>query len=164
MTRPNILWLQSDQHNPGFLGCAGEPLVRTPRLDALAAAGVRCADVTCGNPLCVPSRMTMLTARHSSDIAVWTNECQLAGGAATFVHHLANAGYQTVLCGRMHFTGPDQRRGYESRILGDVDPKLESIPAATTGQTAAGVRPAGPGRTAYGAFDEAVTATACRWL
>ena len=37
--RPNILYIQSDQHNPNVTGCYGETTVRTPNLDALACAG-----------------------------------------------------------------------------------------------------------------------------
>ena len=163
-TQPNILLILSDQHAPSALGCAGHPLVRTPHLDALASRGTRFVDTSCGNPLCVPSRMTFLTARDSSDIAVWTNGCQLASNITTFVHHLTCAGYETILCGRMHFNGPDQRHGYERRIIGDVHPALGHIPPATCGQHANGVRPAGPGRTAYLAYDDAVFAKAAEFL
>ena len=163
--RPNILLIMSDQHSPNVLGCAGDDVVRTPTLDQLAASGVRFAANHCANPLCVPSRMTFLTSRHSSDIRVWTNACRLQSDIPTFVHHLVNAGYETILCGRMHFNGPDQRHGFERRIIGDISsPQLEPIPISTAGQTAAGVKVAGPGRTAYGRYDEDVTQACCRFL
>ena len=161
---PNILLIMSDQHSPRFLGCAEDNVVRTPVLDRLAARGVRFANNHCANPLCVPSRMTFLTSRHSSDIRVWTNRCRLQSDIPTFVHHLVNAGYETILCGRMHFNGPDQRHGFEQRIIGDISPQLGHIPGYTTGQTAAGVKVAGPGRTAYTRYDEDVTQTGCQFL
>ena len=164
MNPPNILLIMSDQHSPHVLGCAGDDVVRTTALDQLAARGVRFAANHCANPLCVPSRMAFLTSRHSSDIRVWTNGYRLQSDIPTFVHHLVNAGYGTVLCGRMHFNGPDQRHGFEQRIIGDVSPQLGHIPIDTTGQTAAGVRVAGPGRTAYSRYDEDVTQAACRFL
>ena len=136
---PNILLIMSDQHSPRFLGCAEDEVVRTPTLDRLAEGGVRFANNHCANPLCVPSRMTFLTSRHSSDIRVWTNRCRLQSDIPTFVHHLVNAGYETTLCGRMHFNGPDQRHGFERRIIGDISPQLGHIPSYTAGQTAAGV-------------------------
>ena len=37
--RPNLVVVMSDQHNPRVLGCAGDPVIRTPHLDRLAAAG-----------------------------------------------------------------------------------------------------------------------------
>ena len=163
-TPPNILLIMSDQHSPNLLGCAGDQAVRTPTLDRLAAQGVRFASNHCANPLCVPSRMTFLTSRHSSDIRVWTNRCRLQSDIPTFVHHLVNAGYETTLCGRMHFNGPDQRHGFERRIIGDISPQLGHIPTYTAGQTAAGVKVAGPGRTAYTRYDEDVTLAGCDFL
>ncbi|HOS43961.1 MAG TPA: sulfatase-like hydrolase/transferase, partial [Armatimonadota bacterium] len=49
--RPNILFLFSDQHHAGALGCAGHPWVRTPALDALAARGVRCTRAFAQSPI-----------------------------------------------------------------------------------------------------------------
>ena len=162
--RPNILLIMSDQHSPHVLGCAGDKVVRTPTLDRLAERGVHFTNAYCGNPLCVPSRMTFLTSRHCSDIRVWTNGCRLQSDIPTFVHYLVNAGYETILCGRMHFVGSDQRHGFERRIIGDVHPKLEHIPLSTTGQTADGVKVAGPGHTAYSCYDEEVTKVCCQFL
>jgi choline-sulfatase len=164
MSKPNILLIMSDQHSPHILGCAGDDVVRTPVLDQLAEKGVRFDNAYCGNPLCVPSRMTFLTSRHGSDIRVWTNRCRLQSDIPTFVHHLVNTGYRTVLCGRMHFSGADQRHGFEQRIIGDVHAKLEHIPTNTTGQSAAGVKVAGPGHTAYSCYDEEVTRVCCQFL
>lgn len=161
---PNILLIMSDQHSPFFLGCRGRRPVRTANLDALAACGVSFNHAYCANPLCVPSRMTFLTSRFSRDIQVWTNDAILGSDCPTFVHHLNSAGYDSFLCGRMHFEGPDQRHGYRRRILGDVYPKLEHIPVNTTGQHADGVKTAGPGRTAYMCYDDEVTRVACRFL
>jgi len=64
----------------------------------------------------------------------------------------------------MHFVGVDQRHGFHSRIIGDVDPSLGHIPRATTGQTKIAVEVAGPGRTAYTAYDDAVTQTCCEFI
>lgn len=167
--RPNLLLIMSDQHHPRLMGCAGDPLIRTPACDALAAGGVRFSNTYCGSPLCVPSRMTFMTSRHCSDINVWTNSCTLASDVPTFAHSLGAAGYETILGGRMHFTGPDQRHDFHRRLIGDVTashfggpgPDLGNIPLQTTGQSGAGVKVAGPGRTAYQAYDRAVVA-ACQ--
>lgn len=169
---PNIVLIMSDQHNPHNLGCYGDPLVRTPHLDGLAERGVLFEHTYCASPLCVPSRMTFLTGRHCCDIGVWTNSCALPSQIPTFAHALGAAGYETVLGGRMHFVGPDQRHGFERRIIGDVlspfpggpAPDLGPIPMSTTGQTRVAVEISGPGRTAYQAYDVAVTDACCRFL
>lgn len=171
--RPNFLIIMADQQSPHVLGCAGDGVARTPRLDRLATGGIRFTATYCGSPLCVPSRMTFLTARHCSQIAVWSNACVLDSQAHTFPRALAAAGYETVLAGRMHFVGPDQRHGFMRRTIGDVsqprtpggkEPLLGGIPRATTGQSKEAAETAGPGRTSYMAYDEAVTESACRFL
>ena len=169
---PNFLVILSDQHSPHLLGCAGDSLVRTPHLDRLAERGVLFDANYCAAPLCVPSRMTFLSGRHCSDINVWTNGCMLPSDIPTFAHGLGAAGYETILGGRMHFVGADQRHGFEKRIIGDVlsplpggpGPDLGEIPLFTTGQTHRAVEVAGPGRTAYQAYDVAVTDTCSRYL
>ena len=49
-----------------------------------------------------------------------SNMAALDSNRATFAHCLNTAGYETVLCGRMHFVGPDQRHGFSKRIAGDI--------------------------------------------
>ena len=173
-SKPNFLIIVADQQSPHVLGCAGDRVVLTPHLDQLAAGGVRFTATYCGSPLCVPSRMTFLTARHCSEIAVWSNGCVLDSQTPTFPGALAAAGYETVLAGRMHFVGPDQRHGFTRRTIGDVGqlrgpPRerpslLGSIPRATTGQSKEAAETAGPGRTSYMAYDDAVTESACQFL
>ena len=165
--RPHLLVIMSDQHNPHVLGCAGNRIVRTPHLDALAREGVNFTQNHCSAPLCVPSRMGFMTGQHPNDIQVWTNGCVLAPDVPTFADALSLAGYETVLCGRMHFTGTDQHRGFEHRLVGDVSGAMrrtghlfeDKIPQAACGQSVKGIGPdaVGPGRSTYLAYDEAVT-------
>ncbi len=164
-TRPNILLIMSDQHNPHIMGCAGDESVKTPVLDALAREGVRFSQAYCNHPLCGPSRMSFLTGRYSSDIDVWTNSCSLSSDVPTFAHHLAAAGYETTLCGRMHFNGPDQRHGFEQRLIGDVNSNLVPEPIRRAqGQYLYSLQHAGAGRTGYLSYDEAVTDRCVEYL
>ncbi|MEN3943341.1 sulfatase-like hydrolase/transferase [Prosthecobacter sp. SYSU 5D2] len=63
-SKPNILLLFVDNVGYGDLGCYGNPEVKTPHLDRLAAEGVRCTDFYTGAPSCTPSRGAILTGRH----------------------------------------------------------------------------------------------------
>jgi choline-sulfatase len=163
--QPNILLLMSDQHNRDYLGCAGHPFVRTAHLDRLAASGTRFTNAYCANPLCGPSRMAFLTSRSSSDIRMWNNGAHLASDVATFVHHLVAAGYQTILCGRMHFDGPDRRHGYERRILGEQQWIAPSISHnRVTAHTAGHLEYSGWGRTPWMMHDQDVATAAVRFL
>ncbi len=119
---PNILVIQLDQMTPGALPSYGHPLVKTPHIDALAADGVVFENAYCNFPLCVPSRMSMLTGRHANAIAQWDNAIELPAAVPTLAHYLRTAGYHTVLCGKMHFIGPDQVHGFNERITTDIYP------------------------------------------
>ena len=62
--RPHILWLTSEDNMP-LLGCYGDPLATTPRLDALAAEGVRYTHAYANTPVCAPTRFTLLTGTYA---------------------------------------------------------------------------------------------------
>ena len=60
--KPNILFLIADQHMVDALSCAGNPFVKTPNLDRLAARGMRFTRSYVAYPLCVPSRASMFSS------------------------------------------------------------------------------------------------------
>lgn len=162
--QPNILLIMSDQHSPHLLGSAGNDVVRTPNLDGVAERGVRFENTYCSCPLCVPSRMGFLTSRHCQDIRVWTNSCILGSDIPTFVHAIAATGYDTVLGGRMHFKGPDQRHGFHERLVGDISGADTGIPPGSSSQERPAVTLSGPGRTSYQCYDQAVLDGCREWL
>jgi choline-sulfatase len=125
--RPNLLFLFSDQHAQKVAGCYGDTLVRTPNLDRLAARGVIFDNAYCPSPICVPSRMSMLTARHPSAQDCWTNDDFLASDRATWPHALGAAGYQPILISRLHAMGPDQMHGFVAREVGDHSPNYGGV-------------------------------------
>ncbi len=165
--RPNLLFIYSDQHCPAVAGCYGDPIVRTPNLDRLAARGVAFDAAYCPSPLCVPSRMALLTGRHPCEIEVWTNDHVLDAGVPTLAHALGAGGYHPLLVGRMHSVGPDQLHGYVDRLVGDHGPNnLGGSPVdhgvlqGTAGPFRVSLEKSGPGQSAYQVHDEYVTATA----
>lgn len=120
--KPDLLIFLSDQHHAHYAGYAGHPLVRTPHLDRLAEEGCVFEAAYTACPLCVPARTAFLTGRLPSDTGVYTNGGAIAEDQATFIHSIAAEGYDTVLCGRMHFMGEDQRHGFTKRIMGEMTP------------------------------------------
>jgi len=119
MRLPNIIFIFSDQHRGDWLGYNNK-IVETPNLNRLAENGVIFENAYCNAPLCGPSRMSMLTGQHPHKTRVYINEHILPSDMPTFVHSLSLAGYETVLCGRMHFMGMDQRHGFQKRLVGDI--------------------------------------------
>ncbi len=122
MTRPNILFVMADQLAPHFTSTYGHEVVKTPNLDALAERGTRFDAAYCHSPLCAPARFTMLSGQPVSAIGAWDNASEFPAATPTLAHHLALAGYRTVLSGKMHFVGPDQLHGFEERLTTDIYP------------------------------------------
>src|SRR3954454_23351392 len=126
---PNVLLVMVDPLVAVLTGAVGHPAVRTPSLDRLAAAGVRFDAAYTPYPLCSPARAALLTGRLASELGCWDNPPILAADEPTVAHHLSNAGYETVLSGKMHFVGPDQLHGFRRRLTTDVFPAaMEWVP------------------------------------
>ena len=117
MTRPNILFVFSDQHRYGALGSSGNAMVRTPNLDRLAAEGATFDQAFSCYPLCSPYRAQMLTGTYCHRNLVVCNEYALKGGQPTLAHVLGRAGYRTGFVGKWHLGyGPypqEQRHGFD---------------------------------------------------
>lgn len=163
--RPNLLYIHSDQHNPYVTGCYGDRLVQTPNLDRLAANGVVFDNTYCCSPICVPSRMSMLTGQHPYQNEVWTNDQILHSGIPTMAHAMGAGGYRPVLIGRMHAMGPDQLHGYAERLVGDHTQNYiggsnvnRGVLDGTAGPDRISLERSGSGQMAYQVHDEYVTA------
>lgn len=104
--RPNILFLQTDQHRWDALGQVN-PVVKTPNLDALTARGMRFSQAICNNPMCVPSRYSMMTGLYSSQCGVRHNTqmCERDEDMVieTLAERLLAAGYETAGFGKTHW-------------------------------------------------------------
>ncbi len=168
---PNLLYIHSDQHAQRVLDCYGDSLLQNTHLGRLAQEGVVFDHIYCDSPICVPSRMSMLTARRPFENEVWTNEQQLDSRIPTLAHSLGAAGYHPVLIGRMHAMGPDQLRGYTHRLVGDHCPNQLGGPAidrgvleGTAGPHRISLRKSGAGQSAYQVHDEEVQREAVAFL
>lgn len=170
--QPNLLYIHSDQHSPFVTGCYGDPIVETPHLDSLSANGVVLDNVYCPSPICVPSRMSMLTGRHPYENRVWTNSQILSSGIPTFAHAMGAAGYRPMLIGRMHSLGPDQLHGYADRLVGDHGANQAGTGEGVNrgalqgcaGPSRVSLTNSGPGQSSYQVHDEDVTAATVNYL
>lgn len=171
MARPNLLFLFSDQHARRVAGCYGDATGATPNLDRLASEGVVFDNAYCPSPLCVPSRMAMLTGRHPFEQECWTNDDYLRSDAATWLHAAGAAGYRPVLAGRLHSMGPDQLHGYAERMVGDHSPNWAGVPRHDLGVLDKANDPwreslerSGIGQSGYQVKDIETVAAACKFL
>jgi arylsulfatase A-like enzyme len=102
MTQPNVLFFITDQQRADHVGFAGNPVVSTPHLDALAARSTVFDRAYVSNPVCMPNRSTIMTGRMPSAHGVIFNDRSLSPGANTFVRELRANGYSTALIGWSH--------------------------------------------------------------
>lgn len=105
-SKPNIVFIFSDDHATQALGAYGSRFGAdvTPRLDKLAERGATFETMICGNPLCGPSRATLLTGKFSHGNGFYSNEYSppFDGSQQTLPKLMHAAGYQTALIGKWH--------------------------------------------------------------
>jgi arylsulfatase A-like enzyme len=103
-TRPNIVFILSDDHAVRAVSAYGNSVVATPNIDRIAAGGVRFDRAYVGNAICGPSRATLLTGLHSHANGFYTNEWSgpFDGHQQTLPSLLQASGYQTAVIGKWH--------------------------------------------------------------
>ena len=117
--KPNILLITTDQQRYDTLGHHAPRWLRTPHLDNLAREGITFDRAYTDNPLCVPTRVTIMSGR-----SVWRHRMLNNGITSDVLGHegtmpalMRDAGYQTMAIGKMHF-GPERaRHGFDEIIL-----------------------------------------------
>lgn len=144
---------------------------RTPNLDRLAHEGAEFRQAYCNAPICVPSRMSLLSARLPSAVGGLNNDDRLSPLEPTFVHGLAAAGYRTVLCGKMHFLDPDFFHGFQENLLGEPGTPLfagsQLERAAPLNWHTTGIKPvifSGAGSQGYQYYDREVARRAAETI
>lgn len=100
--RPNILFLLGDDHRWDVLGAAGNPVVRTPNLDAIANRGTRFSHAFVTTSICMASRATILTGQYTSTHGINDFATSLAPEqlARTYPLQMREAGYYTGFIGK----------------------------------------------------------------
>ena len=109
----NLLFIMSDEHSKRVLGCNGNPLIRTPNLDRLAAGGVHFTDAYCNSPICVPSRASFQTGRYVHDIRFWDRQ-SLRRQRAVLGAPLGVCWHRVDSIGKLHFRSADDDNGFST--------------------------------------------------
>lgn len=104
---PNIIVIFADDLGYGDLGCYGAEKIRTPRLDAMAAEGMRFTDFYCSAAVCSPSRAGLLTGRYHVRMGINTvffpqSQDGLDDTEITVAELLREQGYATACIGKWH--------------------------------------------------------------
>lgn len=118
-TRPNIVFVMTDDHASHAIGAYGSRVNETPHIDRLAADGMRFDNTFCTNALCAPSRATILTGTYSHVNGVTTLDTTFDSRMPGFPGLLREAGYQTALFGKWHLGhgGLADPRGFDEWVV-----------------------------------------------
>lgn len=172
MRPTNVLFINSDQHSPRVLGCYGNPTIKTPNLDALAARGTLFRNAYCPTPICVPSRASLATGRYAHTIDSWDNGTPYIGTEAdSWGKRLSEQGHKVTTIGKLHYRKVGDPSGFDDQRLpmhvldgvGDVYGCLrDQIPVRTHSREH--ILNAGAGEVEYTRYDRATTEEAIRFL
>lgn len=110
--RPNILLLLPDQMRASALGCMGNPDVKTPHIDRLAADGILFRRTYANTPVCCPARATILTGMYPHRHGLVANDLRLRESETTLAEILAAEGYRTGFIGKWHLDGGPRDPGF----------------------------------------------------
>ena len=105
-TRPNILFIVSDQQRWDCVGANGNRLIKTPSMDRLAAAGANFTHMFVNAPVCVPSRASFFTGRYPHSHRNRVNYTPLSKSEVLMQARLKKAGYSTASVGKLHLWPP----------------------------------------------------------
>jgi len=119
--RPNIVFVLADQWRASAFGFAGDPNVKTPQIDRLAAQSVRFANAVSVCPVCTPYRAALMTGRFPTSTGMFLNDLYLPDSELCMGEIFKAAGYDTAYIGKWHLDGhgrssyipPERRQGFD---------------------------------------------------
>ncbi len=113
-TKPNILFIFTDQFRADCIGALGNAQIRTPNIDRLAREGTTFTKCYSPSPVCVPARHALTSGQPPHKTGCVDNiyiDCE----RPSFMHQLNDLGYQTHGIGKMHFSKCKGDWGFQSR-------------------------------------------------
>ncbi len=127
--KPNVVFILADDLGFAELGCYGQAKIRTPRIDGIAAEGMRFTRNYSGNAVCAPSRCVLMTGKHPGHAEVRNNRSMIALGEPegqhpipaeeiTIAELLRDQGYVSGIFGKwglgnMESTGNPLKQGFD---------------------------------------------------
>jgi len=102
--RPNVVFVLMDDVGYGDLACLGNPVIKTPNIDALWAKSARFTDFHV-SPTCSPTRCSLMTGRYCNEVGVWHTihgRNLLSPSAVTLAECFKSSGYRTANYGKWH--------------------------------------------------------------
>lgn len=134
-TQPNIILFVSDDHGLDALGCYGNPVIKTPNMDQLAAEGVRFTHAYCTSASCAASRSVILTGKYGHATGSYGHvhdyhHFSTMEGTIALPVRLEEAGYRTARIGKYH-VAPESIYRFNDVLNADPRSTLEMADACT---------------------------------
>lgn len=171
MTKSNLLFIMSDEHNKYVTGAYGNNIVKTPNLDALSTRGIKFTKAYTNCPICVPARATIATGLYPHEIKCWDNSFAFTGNYKSWGHIARENGVKVTTIGKLHYRSAVDDVGFDdqripmhikqrkgdlySLIREEMQPRIRAVKK---------ISDAGPGETQYTRYDEGISELARRWL
>lgn len=115
--KPNVIVVLSDQLRADCVGCYGNPVIRTPHMDALAASGVRFGQTFAQHPQCVPSRSALMTGRYPHANGAISNHTAMGENEITLGEYFQAAGYRSIGVGKLHLFEQKEKASFTDTML-----------------------------------------------
>jgi choline-sulfatase len=119
--QPNVLLIMTDQQTADAMSNAGNRYLNTPAMDELAADGIRFTNNYVTQPLCMPFRTSLQTARYPHEVKVRNNGEEIAGDFPLLGNLMADAGYTLNYVGKWHVGTTPENAGYDKFEKGGTD-------------------------------------------
>ena len=119
--RPNILFINTDQHSWDALSAHGNPYLRTPNIDAIHRNGTSFRQSFCTDPVCAAARSSWATGLYTSETGVPFNGGSLHPEIPDLGQVLRAGGYRAFHCGKWHVPGRDVRESFQTLYYGRRD-------------------------------------------
>lgn len=120
--KPNLIIIQTDEHNFRTLSCYQEQMsedqafiwgkgnnIKTPNIDAIAHGGAICTKFYASSPVCTPSRASLVSGLYPQATGAPKNGLPLSDAVTTFAQVLKNNGYATSYLGKWHLDGGEEK-------------------------------------------------------
>jgi arylsulfatase A-like enzyme len=121
LTKPNIVYILTDQWRSSALGYTGDPNVKTPNLDKFSKEAVNFTNAVSVLPVCTPHRASLLTGRYPTTTGMFLNDLYLPSEELCMAEIFKAEGYNTAYLGKWHLDGhgrennvaPERRQGFD---------------------------------------------------
>ena len=101
----NIVFIMTDAQCKDMVGAYGNPAMKTPHLDRLAADGIRFEKGYTTSPLCTPARAALFTGLYPHNAGPWCNNLPIGQGIPHWGDIFSHYGYRTAYTGKWHLDG-----------------------------------------------------------